>query len=159
MARLLGDTLPPEFVSAFDGTNLEAKLGLICLGVSVDPDGCPRAFMLSAGEVLVVGPRAVRLALWPKSRTADNLGAGGAVLLGFMAPRTVLYAKGTVRRLGMAAAGADVECFEIEVNRVESDLHEGFPLVQGPRYACEDADPAEVVRGWQKTLTALRRFP
>src|SRR4029450_7350934 len=55
MAKLLGDRLPETVLRAFDGHDLEAKVGPAHLLVTVDPDGTPRPRMLSAGELLAPG--------------------------------------------------------------------------------------------------------
>ncbi len=156
MSSYVSDTLPAEFVSAFDGTGLEGKIGPICLVLTVDEDGTPRACMLSAGEVLVVAPRAVRLALWPGTRTSANCRRGSRLLLCFIAPATVLYVKGVAQWLG-ADAGAGIECVEVRVERVESDLHQGFPVVQGPLFRCEDSDSRRVLTAWRPVLEALKK--
>src|SRR6187551_3092833 len=77
MSRLLGDTLPDDLVAALDGTGPAGKVGQAYLLVTSDEDGTPRPCMLSAGELLAVDGRRVRLALWSGSRTSANLARGG----------------------------------------------------------------------------------
>ena len=63
MAKSLGDRLPQTVLRAFDGNDLEAKVGPAHLLVTVDPDGSPRPCMLSAGEVLAPDDRRLRVLL------------------------------------------------------------------------------------------------
>lgn len=155
MSRLLGDTLPDDFVAALDGTGLEAKVGPAYLLVTSDEDGTPRPCMLSAGELLAVDRRRLRLALWHGSRTSANLARGGRALLCHVAPGTVVYVRGAVRSLD---AGPDLEldCYEIAVDTVESDEHVGMPVTSGITFALERGDPSVLVATWERQLALLR---
>jgi hypothetical protein len=97
MSRLLGDTLPDDLVAALDGTGLRGKVGQAYLLVTSDEDGTPRPCMLSAGELLAVDGRRVRVALWAGSRTSANLARGGRALFCHVAPGTGVYVRGPVR--------------------------------------------------------------
>jgi hypothetical protein len=155
MARLLGDTLPDDLIAALDGTGLAGKVGPAYLLVTSDEDGTPRPCMLSAGELLAVDGRRVRLALWSGSRTSANLARGGHALLCHVAPRTVVYVRGPARPLD-AGPDLDLDCFELEVASVESDEHAGMPVTAGITFAIERGDPASVVEAWERQLAALR---
>ncbi|HXF36502.1 MAG TPA: pyridoxamine 5'-phosphate oxidase family protein [Actinomycetota bacterium] len=155
MSEPLGDRLPPEILRAFDGEDLERKVGPALLLVTTDEDGTPRPCMLSAGEVLAPDDRRLRVALWPGTRTARNLSRGSRVLLCFVAPGAVLYVKGTARPLGPSAS-PPLERFEVAVEAVESDRHAGMPVTQGIAFAVEGRDVARVVEAWRRQLAALR---
>jgi hypothetical protein len=155
MSRLLGDTLPDALVGALDGTGLAGKVGQAYLLVTSDEDGTPRPCMLSAGELLALDGRQVRVALWAGSRTSANLARGDTALLCHVAPRTVVYVRGPVRALD-AGADLDLDCFELEVASVESDEHHGMPVTTGITFAVEDEAPAAVVANWERQLARLR---
>jgi hypothetical protein len=155
MSKLVGDTLPKEILEAFDGESLERKLGPAYILVTSDPDGTPRPCMLSAGEILAVGDRILRFALWPRGSTPANLARGGRALFCYVAPRTVIYVRGHARPLGGADAGG-LACFELEVDSVEADDHAGMPVTSGISFAVERGDPADVIDAWRKQLAALR---
>lgn len=155
MSRPLGDTLPDVLVAALDGTGLAGSVGQAYLLVTSDEDGTPRPCMLSAGELLAVDRRLVRLALWPGSRTSANLARGGRALLCHVAPGTVVYVRGAVRSLD-AGPDPELDCFELEVDAVESDEHAGMPVLTGITFSVEDADPAGVVATWERQLALLR---
>jgi hypothetical protein len=154
MSRLLGETLPDDLVAALDGTGLAGKLGPAYLLVTSDEDGTPRPCMLSAGELLAVDRRRVRIALWAGSRTSANLARGGCALLCHVAPRTVVYVRGRVLALD-AGPDFDLDCFELQVGSVESDEHAGMPVTTGITFAVEGHDLADVVATWERQLTAL----
>jgi len=155
MSQYLSDRLPDVCLTAFDGRDLERKFGDTYLLLTSDPDGAPRVCMLSAGEVLGLDDRTIRLALWTGSHTVTNLTSGRRAVICFVAPRTVLYIKGTVRRLAFRPE-TGLEFFEFRVERVDSDEHEGMPITQGIRFTSEGEPMVSVLKAWQETLRALK---
>lgn len=155
MTKPIGDRMPDEIVRTFDGRDLERKIGQAYVLLTVDPSGAPRPCMLSAGEVLAVDDRRLRVALWPKTHTVQNLQDGGPTLFCYVAPGTVVYLRGRARSLGQDGA-TKLERFEIEVDSVESDTHAGMPVTQTITFSIGSADPAEVVRSWTRQVESLR---
>lgn len=154
MSKEIGDRLPAEILNAFDGEDLERKVGPAHMLLTVDEDGTPRPCMLSAGELLAVDERRLRIALWPRTRTAANLARGGRAVFCYVAERSVLYVRGPTSRL--PADGSPLECFELVVESVESDEHAGMPVTSGITFAIERGDPARVVESWRRQLDPLR---
>jgi hypothetical protein len=155
MTKRIGDRLPEEVVRAFDGEDLERKIGPAYVLMTVDADGVPRPCMLSAGEIVATDDRTLRLALWSGTRTSRNLADGRPALLCYVAPGSVLYIRGTPRPLG----GSDetrLDLFELPVDGVESDAHAGMPVTQTITFAVGSRDPAEVARAWRRQLEVLR---
>jgi hypothetical protein len=155
MSKLLGDTIPSDLLGELDGEGLEHKLGPAYLLVTPDEDGTPRPCMLSAGEVLAIDGRRLRFALWAGSRTCGNLARGARALFCHVAPRSVLYVRGRTRPL-TTDPDVNLECFELEVDSVESDEHAGMPVTSGISFAVERGDPAAVVDAWRRQIAALR---
>jgi hypothetical protein len=155
MSRTVGDRLPHQILEAFDGRGLDSKIGPAYLLVTVDPDGRPRPCMLSAGEILALDERTLRLGLWPGTRTSSNLAAGSPVLLCFVAPGQVLYVKGTARALDPVGDRA-LARFEMSVESVESDLHEGMPVTAGITFTVEAGTPQEIAAIWRSQIESLR---
>lgn len=155
MSKHLGDRLPEEVLIAFDGNDIENKIGLAYLLVTTDEDGTPRPCMLSAGEILAVDDRHLRVALWPGTNTSRNLAAGGRALFCYVAPGSVVYAKGTAKPLGPAAA-SKLERFELTVDVVESDIHQGMPVKNTVLFDVEDMDVSKVASEWRRQLDAIR---
>ena len=155
MAKTLGDRLPGTVLRAFDGRDLEAKVGPAHLLVTVDPDGSPRPCMLSAGELLAADDRRLRVLLWTGTGTARNLAGGGRVLLCYVEGSEVVYVKGDPRPLPAQGRGG-FERFEIQVRVVETDRHAGLPVTGGITFGVDGGDRAKVARGWERQLAALR---
>lgn len=155
MSRVIGAELPDEVAETFDGTDLERKLGLGFTLVTVDPDGQARPCMLSAGEVLVVDRRTIRLGLWTGSSTSRNLAAGSPVLFCHVAEGVVFYLRGAAHPL-TADPAARLDCFELRVDRVETDSHEGLPVTSGITFAVVDPDPPAVLAMWARQLEVIR---
>ena len=155
MSKLIGDTIPSGLREELDGERLEEKIGPAYLLVTADDDGTPRPCMLSAGEVLAVDDRRLRFALWKGSRTCENLTRGERVLFCHVAPRTVLYLRGPAWSL-TSNPELNLDCFELEVDSVESDDHVGMPVTSGISFAVERGDPADVVEAWRRQIAGLR---
>jgi hypothetical protein len=155
MSKLVGDRMPEQVMSALDGASLEDKVGNAYLLVTGDPDGAPRPCMLSAGELLALDSRRLRVALWSGTHTGENLARGGPSLFCFITAGTVLYLRGEARALSGDARNG-VEGFEIEVTSVESDAHPGLPVSGGLTFGVEGIDPVELVDRWRSRLATLR---
>jgi hypothetical protein len=153
MTEGLDIRLPEDVLAAFDGSDLESKMGLAYLLVTVDSDRSPRICMLSAGEVLAQDERTFRLALWPGTRTGENLRRGGEVLFCYVAPGRVLYIRGIGRSL---EGGTDETAqFAIAIRSVESDEHQGMPVSSPIRFETHQSQ-ADVVQAWAAKLAGLR---
>jgi hypothetical protein len=155
VSKLIGDRLPAAVFQAFDGNDLERKIGPAYLLITSDPDGTARPCMLSAGEILALDDKRIRVALWPRSNTSANLARGSPALLCYVVHDSALYVKGIPRALGKAARSR-LERFEIEVRSVESDIHPGMPVNEGITFALEGATPAEVAATWHEQVEGLR---
>jgi hypothetical protein len=155
MAKLLGERLPETVLRAFDGNDLQTKVGPAHLLVTVDLDGSPRPCMLSTGEVLAPDDRRLRVLLWAGSGTSRNLAAGRPVLLCYVEGGDVVYVKGDPQPLPREGRGG-FERFEIQVRAVETDRHAGLPVTGGITFGVEGGDRAAVARGWERQLAALR---
>lgn len=155
MSKLLGNRLPEEVVTAFDGERIEEKIGLAYLLVTTDEDGTPRPCMLSAGEVLIPDDRHLRVALWPGTNTAENMTRGGRALFCYIAPGAVFYAKGVASPLG-PGPGSKLARFELTIDAVESDIHQGMPVKETVVFEVEGMDTTKVASEWRRQLDALR---
>jgi hypothetical protein len=153
MATHIGDRLPDDLVALFDGTGLAAKVGPAYPLITVDSSGAPRLSMLSAGELLAMSDRTVRIGLWPGTNTGENLASGREALLCFVEPGSVRYVRGTAVRL---AGPEGVDCFELAVRSVESDSHDGMPVTTGITFDIVRPSRDEVLAAWQRQLAALR---
>jgi hypothetical protein len=155
MAKHLGNQLPAEVIAALDGRDLGRKFGQTYLILTSDPDGTPRPCMLSAGEILATDSATIRLALWPGLHTGANLARGGRVVACYIAADTVLYVRGRSRAL-QPCAEPKIERFEINVESVESDAHEGLPVIHGIEFTADATVRQTTIDSWQPVLEALR---
>jgi hypothetical protein len=154
MAERIGDRLTSDLVAVFDGSALDAQVGVAYPLVTVDEPGTPRLAMLSAGELLSAGNRAIRIAMWPDTSTGANLAAGREALLCIVQPGSVRYVRGHARRL-VSPPGVVLECFELTVTAVESDSHEGMPVATPITFDTVDPSRPEVLAAWRTQLAAL----
>jgi hypothetical protein len=152
MTELLGDRLPPDLVARFSGDDPAADVGVAYPLITVDEPGTPRLNMVSAGELLAVGDRALRIVLWPRTRTGANLAAGREALLCVVWPGSVRYVRGTAVRL---ASPGELECFELTVRAVESDSHEGMPVATPITFDVARPGREEVLAAWRAQLATL----
>lgn len=155
MAQVVGEEIPDVVAATFDGDALEDKLGLGFVLVTVDPDGQARPCMVSAGELLVLDRRTIRLGLWSGSSTSRNLAAGSPVLFCHVAEGVVYYLRGRARALASDPA-ARLDCFELRVDQVETDSHDGLPVTSGITFTVVDPDPPAVLAMWERQLAVIR---
>lgn len=155
MSKFIGVRLPPKCLRAFDGHDLEREYGEAHLLLTSDPDGMPRPCMLSAGEMLAIDDRTIRVALWPGSHTSANLRRDGRALICFVAAAAVLYIRGRAATLS-PAHDQEIERFEIKVESVEGDAHEGMPVKHGIGFGSSDEMRRAMLDSWSKVLKALR---
>lgn len=159
------DHLPGIIRETLNGEHLEDKVGSAYLFVTTDIDMTPRPCMLSVGEVLVTGPSSYRLAVWTATRTAANLRTGRPVLFCFVDRDAVIHVTGRPRPLPPVEEFADeatdgsaegIERFEVVVDEVSFDAHEGLPVSAPITYRCAGLSKGELVNTWQRQLAALR---
>lgn len=156
MAKRIGNKLPPRAFAALDGLALNDKIGPTYLLLTGDNDGTPRPCMLSAGEMLAVDSRTIRVALWPGTNTADNLRRGTNAVICFVDDQNVWYIRGKARPLPKIET-TELERFEISIAALESDVHEGLPVICGIQFACEEKRRPGLLKQWQRNIDALRQ--
>jgi hypothetical protein len=151
MPRSLGSALPAALAAALDGRRLAERVGDTYLLITTSEAGWPHVAMLSAGEVLAIGESALRLALWPQSRSTANLRRSGQALLTAVVPPAMYYVRLRIRPL---ADLARLAAFEAAIEAVEEDIVDYARLTEAIRF--ELANPAEVLTRWSATIAALR---
>jgi len=145
--------IPPEWLSLFDGTQLENKLHVAALLSTVDEVSRPHLSFLSVGEVLLHDSKRLGLALWAKSQTAANFRRSGQGTLYGAAQGSVWEAQLVVHRHDIVANLAlfnahvsDVRCHSAPYADVTSLV--GFRL----------HDPDSAVDRWRQQINQLRTF-
>jgi hypothetical protein len=146
------DRLPAGLVRALGDKALDPPDQPAFLLVTTDEDGAPRVSMLSVGELLVHDERTLRVALWPRTRTAGNLGRGGTALLTAVSPGSVIHVWTRSSRL-VVPEDAGLECFELTATDVRVDLHAGMPVTSGITFRPDD--PGQAVASWRRQRALL----
>jgi len=142
-------------VRLLDGHDLEGKEGETFLLLSVGEDGWPRVALLSVGEVLAVSPRELRLALWPKSVTTENLRRNPAATLMLVHEKTAydIQLEVTPAPDGAVLPASQVR-FAARVRRVLADEVGYAELLSGVRFRLTLRD--QVLPHWRQTVQGLR---
>ncbi|TMC07094.1 MAG: hypothetical protein E6J41_16850 [Chloroflexi bacterium] len=157
MSRTAGEALPAALQRLLDGTDLEGSAGLTVQLLTVDESGWPRVALLSAGEVLATGPRAIALALWPDGTSAANLGRSGRATLALVHAGAGWYVRCAALReadLGLDD-GRALAAFALRVQEVLEDAVPYAELTGGIAFRL--ADPGRTLAAWRAASDALRR--
>jgi hypothetical protein len=151
MPRSLGSALPADLAAALDGRRLAERVGDTYLLITTSDAGWPHVAMLSAGEVLAVSRSALRLALWPQSRSTANLRRSGQALLMAIVPPATYYVR--LRSTPLADLPR-LAAFEAAIEAVEEDIVDYARVTETIRF--ELANPSEALTHWSATIEALR---
>jgi len=162
MARSIGNELPAAIVSLLAADPLPDQadadgLDLTILVLTTTPDGWPHLAMVSLGEIIAVGPRALRLALWPNSTAARNLWREQRMTLALVHDEAAYSVRCAARRgadLVLPANGGQLACFGLRVDDVVEDVPPDATLTGGVRFRLHNPDTT--MRRWQQTRAALR---
>ena len=155
MSRSLGRALPPDLLALLSQEQLPALLGRVIPMITLGPDGHPHPMLCTYLEVLAVAPKALRLAISMRSRSASNLQSRRVATFLLIDPERIVYIK--------CRAGAPPRVFnglarfEIAVDDVLEDTPEeaegGVRLVSGIAYA----PPPRLESRWAKEVLAALR--
>ena len=156
MARSVGQAIPNSIRPLFDGADLEAHEGLTLLLLTTTDAGWPHLAMLSVGEIVAVGARELRLALWLNSTATTNLARTGQATLALVHAEAGYSLRCTARR------GADLHLersgrlafFALRVEDVLEDIAPYAVLDSGVRFHLKEPD--QVLPHWRATVAALR---
>jgi hypothetical protein len=155
MSKSIGDQLPGELRSLLAGTDLKAAVGRTFPLLTAQEDGSVSIALLSAGEILAVDGRHLRLALWPGTTSTRNLTRTGRATIQSIDPGGALYVRLQVERgPDIQAAGRHYAAFEATVEAILDDEVTYARIADGIRFELYD-QPAVLAR-WRETITALR---
>lgn len=139
-----------------DGDDLPAREGLIFGLLTVTENGWPHLAMLSVGELVAVGPRDLRAALWPNSTATANLTRTGRATITLVHARVGYSIRCTAERGADLNAGhsSPLAFFELRVEDVLEDVAPYAVLTSGATYRLDDPD--RVFPRWRATVEAMR---
>jgi hypothetical protein len=154
---------PPQVVSGLDvpagvlnylnGEDLLSKTQALRL-TTIDPDGWPKAALLSAGDMLVVPNRRLRFAVFANSGTAANLERDGRLALSMALDGGMCSLRLRARKCGQGMPEFSLAFFEAEVERVRIHVAAYADVTGGLTFALHD--PPAVLDRWQRQIAALR---
>jgi hypothetical protein len=117
--------------------------------------GWPHVAMLSVGEVLAIDRAALRLGLWPGTRSTENLSRSGLGVLMAVRPPATYYVRLRVGALGeVPVEDRRLAVFSAAVEDVLEDIVDYARVTQGIRF--ELADPPRVLAHWAAAIAAMR---
>jgi len=156
VARLVGSAVPDTLAELLNGVDLNRKVGLTVELLTVGDDGWPNVALLSAGEVVVVGPSQVRIALWPDSQTSRNLAAHERCTLTLVQGGAAHYlrCRAAARPPLQLSAGPRLARFDLTVNHYLVDEVAYARLESGAVFSL--AQPDQTLKMWRLTVDALR---
>jgi hypothetical protein len=155
MPRSLGSALPADLAEALDGRRLTERVGDTYLLLTTSEEGWPHVAMLSVGEVLAVDTAALRLGLWPESRSTGNLRRAGQAVLMAVRPPATYYVRLRVASLAEALVeDRRLAVFEAAIEDVLEDVVGYARVTEAIRF--ELADPPRVLAHWEAAIAALR---
>lgn len=156
MARSIGNRIPEAIRPLFEYDNLAAHEGLTFLLLTTTAEGWPHLAMLSVGELVALGDRELRMALWRGSTAAGNLartGRGTLVLIHAEAGYSLRCSARQQADLDLGEHGR-LACFELLVDEVLEDVAPYAVLTSGVTFRLKD--PGQVLPRWAETVAALR---
>jgi hypothetical protein len=156
VSRRIGDALPAQLLDALAGTDLAGQVGRTYALLTADERGDVSVALLSAGEVVAMDDRRLRIALWPGTTATRNLQQAGRGTLASIEPEGSYYIRLEARRAAdLQAASMNHAVFDAHVTEVLSDDVSYAAIESGVRFDLKD--PAAVLERWQSTVDALRR--
>jgi hypothetical protein len=155
MARSVGNTIPAQIRPLLDGNALETREGVTFLLLTSSDDGWPHLAMLSVGELLAVGDRELRAALWPGSTAATNLARTGQATLALVHDEAGYYLRCSAEAgPDLPIQGGRLAYFELRVEDALEDVVPYARLTSGVTFHLND--PNDVLPRWRETVEALR---
>ena len=142
MAEL--ERMPQDLEALFSGKGFAARHGVALPLVTVDPEGYPRAALLSFGEVRALSRRELSVAVRTGSHTAANLIRRRMAMLYYLSRNRAVWVQARVGRGRTSSCDPERQIFPLSVVRVKVDeagSGEGSSsLLTGPLFTASDPD-------------------
>jgi hypothetical protein len=136
------DQMPRELADILSGRGFRARKRLALLFLTMDPEGFPRAALLTLSEVRATSRTEVCVAVRAGSRTAANLIRRQKAALCYMARNLVAWIQATAGHGRACDADPERQIFPLAVFRVKVDraaAHEaGVKILSGPTFSAPD---------------------
>jgi hypothetical protein len=133
------DRLPREFLEILSGKGFRARKRLALPLLTIDPEGFPRAALLTLSEVRATSATDLCVAVQSKSLTAANLIRRQKAALYYLAANRVAWIQASAGHGRVCGADPDRQIFPLSVYKVKVDRatsHEGaVRLLSGPTFS------------------------
>ena len=133
------DRMPRELVEVLSGRGFRARKRLALPFLTIDPEGFPRAALLTLSEVRVTSATSFCVAVQSKSLTAANLIRRQKAALYYLAADRVVWIQASAGHGWICGADPDRQIFPLSVFRVKVDRaspREGsVRLLAGPTFS------------------------
>lgn len=136
------ERLPRQLEAILGGKGFRERKRLALPFLTIDPEGFPRAALLTLSEVRALSPTELSVAVQSGSRTAANLIRRQKAALYFLAHDCAAWIQVTAGHGRVCDADPERQIFPLAVYRVKLDRgtkqEEGVELLSGPTYASPD---------------------
>jgi pyridoxamine 5'-phosphate oxidase-like protein len=150
---LSANDIPAGVMNYLNGEDLLSKTQALRIS-TVDPDGWPKAALLTAGDVLALPNGRIRFAIFANSGTAANLERDGRLTLGMALDRGMCSLRMRARKCSQGIPELSLAFFEAEVERVRMHVAPYADVTGGIGFALHE--PAAVLDRWNREIAALR---
>ncbi|MFB5760945.1 pyridoxamine 5'-phosphate oxidase family protein [Paenibacillus medicaginis] len=148
--------LSKELFGLLDGSRLESKQGEAMMLLTVTDDHWPHVAMISAGEIVALNRRQLRLALWSGTTTTGNVIRTGKATLAAFADGRAYYVRLLLEQLPeLPDAEYPRARFTATVASSRADTAKYADILTGVTIRLKN--PAEVLKRWEKTHEELMR--
>jgi hypothetical protein len=155
MSRIESNELSAELIALLDGTNLDGKVGETILLLTMSDQGWPHLAMLSAGEVLAVSGRDLRLALWPNTESGANLKRDGKATLVMVLGGAGHYVEVEADApFDLVFEDGPLDLFNCRIRSILADKVDYAVLTTGITF--ELPDQAGILARWRRTVSAMQ---
>ena len=132
------DRLPKELEEALSGKGFRERKRLALPFLTIDPEGFPRAALLTLSEVRAVSRSELCVAVQSGSRTAANLTRRQKAALCYLARNCAAWIQATAGHGRVCDTDPERQIFPLDVFRVKLDRgvarEEAVELLSGPTY-------------------------
>jgi len=150
---LSANDIPAGVLNYLNGEDLLSKTQALRL-TTVDPDGWPKAALLSPGDVLALPNGRLRFAIFAGSGTAANLARDGRVTLSMALDRGMCSLRMRARKCSQGMPELSLAIFEAEVERVRVHVAPYADVSSGISFSLHET--SAVLARWQREIAALR---
>jgi len=136
--------IPEQLQLLFSGEGFAQRHGVALPFVTVDPEGYPRAALLSFGEVRARSRRELVVAVRAGSHTAANLIRRRAAMLYYLGRHCAIWVQVRAGQGRSSTSDPERQIFPLSVVRVKVDEagpgEEGVSLLTGPIFTAAEPD-------------------